>query len=203
MEDNQILAERYINYINDNYVYLKNKMRKFCNEKDYEWNEDIWSDTYLKVYEKILRDGLKDPSEQGFQDYTFISFKLNTKREKMYKRNSARDMNVSDDDISELYEQYSNEHKNTEGEKVRSDLWKDFASVYLVQKAEQHFDEDTMRLFKVKTFTRNMTYKKLQKKFPEQKKVRDRVVEVKNWLKENVSREEVINEFYKKYDELL
>lgn len=203
MEDNKVLADRFIVWFSSRYEHLRNKYRKFCEEKDYEWDIDVFSDTYVKMYEKILRDGLKDTSEKGMEAYLFMSFRNNIKREKMYKRNSARDLNVPEEEISDLYEQYSNEHKNTEGEKVRSDLWKDFASVYLVQKAEQHFDEDTMRLFKVKTFSRNMTYKKLQKKFPEQKKVRDRVVEVKNWLKDNVSKEEVINEFYKKYDELL
>lgn len=199
---NSELAEKYLMLINDNYTLLKSKMRKFCKEKDYEFDEDIFSDSYLKVYEKILKNGLNDPSEQGMLDYTFIAFKLNTKREKQYKRVASRDYNISSDEIDSLYEEWANEHQDTAVNKVKSDLWKDFAAKEIITELEKEFGADKARLFASKYLVKGNTYKKLAEKY-DRKGIRNEIVEMKRWLQENLSKEDVRKRFYNEYDEIL
>ena len=99
MKDEEI----FLNYINNHYQLLKNKYRKFCKEKDYQWDEDIYSDTILKCYEAIERKGkMEDPSDQGIENYFFRSFKQNLQREKQYCRVSKRDLNIKSDDINQM-----------------------------------------------------------------------------------------------------
>ena len=128
----------------------------------------------------------------------FISFKTNTVREKQYARNQKRDGNIIN--ISGAYEAYLNS-TITQEEKLKSDLYKDFATLYLLHKAEQKFDEESFYLFKIKTFEK-ITYKQLQEKTGI-KGVRQKVVAIKNWLRENISKEEVNKAFNELYGDLL
>ena len=81
----------------------------------------------------------------------------------------------------------------TESEKVESDLYKDFAVLYLLKRAEQQFDPETFYLFNLK-FIGQYTYKQLQEHV-KAKAIRQRVAEVKRWLKENVTKEEIDDAF--------
>ena len=192
-------ADKFLKWINDNYQIQKDKLIAFCNDKNYEWDEDIFSDTYLKIYEKILKYGIKDETDKGFDNYMFMSFKVNTLREKQYARNQKRDGNVVN--LSGAYENYKNTEL-TEQEKLKSDLYKDFATLYLLHKAEQAFDAESFYLFKLKTFERGLTYKQLQEKTGI-KGCRQKVVTVKNWLRENVKQSEVKEEFENIYGDIL
>ena len=199
MKDEKI----FLNYINDHYQLLKNKYRKFCKEKDYQWDEDIYSDTILKCYEAIERKGkMEDPSDQGIENYFFRSFKQNLQREKQYCRVSKRDLNIKSDDINQLYEEWFNYTKDTSTNKIKRDLFKDFGILYIMMKVEENFPPDDFRLFQLKTLIPNMTYNKLAEKTKE-KCVRQRVVNIKNWLKDNVSKEEVDKAFQRLYGDLL
>ena len=191
-------ADRFLKWINDNYNKQKDKLQAFCNDKNYTFDEDIFSDTYLKIYEKILKYGIKDDSDKGFDNYMFISFKINTLRESQYARNQKRDGNVIN--LSGAYEEY----KNTElsqAEKLKNDLKKDFYTLYLMHKAEEVFDKESFYLFRLKVFENGMTYKKLQEKTGI-KDCRQKVVNVKNWLKEHVSKKEIEREFQEIYGDL-
>ena len=191
-------ADKFLKWINDNYHIQKDKLLAFCNDKKYEFDEDIFSDTYLKIYDKILKYGIKDDSDKGFDNYMFISFKVNTLREKQYARNKKRDGNVIN--LSGAYEAFKNTELSQE-EKLKSDLYKDFATLYLLHKAEQQFDQESFYLFKIKTFEK-ITYKQLQERTGI-KGVRQKVVNVKNWLKENVRQQEVKEEFDNIYGDIL
>jgi hypothetical protein len=198
MKDEQL----FINYINDNYDTLKNKYRKFCKEKDYKFDEDIFSDTILSCYSAIERKGgLDDTTNQGIENYFFRSFKQNLQREKQYCRVSKRDLNYSSDNIFELYEEWYNEHNSPERIKLLSDLWKDYLTLYILTKVEDNWDAEHFLLFRLKYLTPKMTYKKLQEK-TKAKKCRQKVVAVRNWVRENVSKEEVKKTFEKMYGEL-
>jgi hypothetical protein len=192
-------ADKFLKWINDNYKFQKDKLVAFCNDKKYEFDEDIFSDTYLKIYDKILKYGIKDCSDKGFDNYMFISFKVNTLREKQYARNQKRDGNVIN--LSGAYEAFKNTEL-TEQEKLKSDLYKDFATLYLLHKAEQQFDQESFYLFKLKVFEKGLTYKQLQEKTGI-KGCRQKVVNVKNWLKENVRQQEVKEEFDNIYGDIL
>ena len=192
-------ADKFLKWINDNYQIQKDKLLAFCNDKKYEFDEDIFSDTYLKIYDKILKYGIKDDSDKGFDNYMFISFKINTIRDRQYARNQKRDGNVIN--LSGAYEAFKNTELSQE-EKLKSDLYKDFATLYLLHKAEQQFDQESFYLFKLKVFEKGLTYKQLQEKTGI-KGCRQKVVNVKNWLKENVRQQEVKEEFDNIYGDIL
>lgn len=199
MNDNEIQAKKFLNWINRNYEEQKSKLKAFCADKNYEWDEDIFCDTYLKIYDKILKDKLKDDSDAGFDGYFFMSFKINTIRSKQYASVTKRDGNVIN--LNGAYEEYSNNNKLTEREKLLSDLFKDYATLYLLKKAEDNFDGEHFYLFRLKTFD-NMTYRELAERTGI-KGVRQKVVNVKNWLKGNVSKEEIKKSFEEDYGDLL
>lgn len=193
----------FINYINDHYNILKHKYRRFCTEKDYKWDEDIFSDTILSCYSAIEKKGsLNDTTPQGIENYFFRSFKQNIQREKQYCRVSKRDLNYTSDNISELYETWYNDNNSPERIKLLSDLWKDFATLYILTKVEDNFDSEHFLLFRLKYLVPSMTYKKLQEK-TQAKKCRQKVVDVKNWVRENVSKAEIKNAFNTMYGNLI
>lgn len=189
----------FINYINSHYEELYGRFKAFCLDKKYDFSEDIFQDTIIKCYKLIERKGLEDLSDKGIENYFFMSFKQNLQREKQYARNQKRDNNIVD--LSGAYSSYL-DTLLTQREKLQSDLYKDFATLYLLSKAEEHFDYEHFYLFRLKTFDKNMTYQKLQDKTG-LKGVRQKVVDVKNWLKHNVSQSEVRKEFEAAYGDFL
>lgn len=195
--------DRFIKYINDNYQLLKNKYRRFCSEKMYDWDEDIFSDTILKCYEAIQRKGkLEDTTAQGIENYFFRSFKQNIQREKQYCRVSKRDLNINSDNINAVYEEWFNKSNDSAINKIKSDLYKDFAILYIMHRVEDEFDQEHFRLFNLKTMIPNMTYKKLQEK-THCTSCRQKVVNVKNWVKSNVTKKEIGDAFLRIYGDLL
>lgn len=192
-------AKLFINYINDNYQELYNSFLAFCNNKSYKFDPDIFQDTIIKCYNLIDKQGyLKDKTEQGIKNYFFMAFKQNILRESQYARNLKRDNNIIN--LSSANERYQNS-KLTQEEKLKSDLYKDFATLYLLKQVEDNFDAEHFYLFRLKTFT-NMTYAKLAEKTGI-KGVRQKVVDVKNWLKNNVKQDDIRKEFDDIYGELL
>lgn len=189
----------FINYINDHYDELYGRFQAFCNDKKYLFSPDIFQDTILKCYQLIERNGLKDLTPKGIENYFFMAFRTNLQREALYARNQKRDKNIID--LSDKYEEYSNE-KLTQEEKLKSDLWKDFSTLYLMQKVEENFDSEHFYLFRLKTFDKHLTYQKLQEKTGI-KGVRQKVVDVRNWLKANVTKGEIDKAFTAKYGNLL
>lgn len=198
MNDNEKQGRKFLNWINKNYEEQKQKLIAFCNDKKYEWDEDTFQECIIKIYNKILKSKLKDDSDKGFDGYFFISFKINTIRKKQYAAVAKRDGNIIN--ISGAYETYLNS-TITQEEKLKSDLYKDFATLYLLHKAEQQFDGESFYLFKIKTFEK-ITYKQLQERTGI-KGVRQKVVNVKNWLKDNVKQSEVKEEFDNIYGDIL
>lgn len=193
----------FINYINDHYQTLKNKYRRFCIEKQYDWDEDIFSDTILSCYTAIEKKGsLNDKTNQGIENYFFRSFKQNLQREKQYCRVSKRDMNYNSDNINDVYEEWYNENNSPAKTKLLNDLWKDFATLYILAKVEDNFDAEHFRLFRLKYLVPSMTYKKLQEK-TQAKKCRQKVVDVKNWIRDNVSKQEIKKVFTLMYGDLI
>lgn len=184
-------ANKFLKWINDNYDAQKRKLQAFCHDKHYTFDEDIYCDTYLKVYDKIKRTGIADDSEKGFENYLFISFKINTLREAQYSRNSRRDSNVTN--IASRYEAYLNS-KLTQEEKLLSDLKKDFSTLYLLTKIEDNFDSQSFYLFKLKTFS-NMTYKEIAE-HTGIKGARQKIIDCKNFLKMHVTKDEIDNAFH-------
>lgn len=195
MED----ATKFINTINDHYETVKKELQSYCDSVGERFDEDIFQDTIIKCYTLISKNGeMKDSSYQGCKNFMFQAFKRNLKREQQYARNQKRDGNVTN--LSKHNEVYLNS-KLTQEEKLKSDLYKDFATLYLMKRVEEEFDTEHFYLFRLKTFT-NMTYAQLSEKTGI-KGCRQKVVDVKNWLKENVTTKEIKDEFDSIYGDLL
>lgn len=195
-------ATKFINYINDHYDLLKNRYRRFCSEKHYDWDDDIFGDTIVKCYDAIERKGgLNDHTDQGIEDYFFRSFKQNLQREKQYCRVAKRDYNVTTDEVNQLYEDKYNRDNDSSLIKLKNDLYIDFATLYIMQRVEQEFDSEHFLLFRLKTLC-NLTYRQLQDK-TRLRGVRQKFLTVKNWVKSNVSKQEVNDAFYQMYGDLL
>ena len=195
MED----AIKFINTVNDNYETIKKELQSYCDSVGEKFDEDIFQDTIIKCYTLIDKNGeMKDSSYQGCKNFMFQAFKRNLKREQQYARNQKRDANVTN--LSKHNEVYLNS-KLTQEEKLKSDLYKDFATLYLLKQVEEHFDGEHFYLFRLKTFT-NMTYAQLTEKTGI-KGCRQKVVDVKNWLKDNVKQQDIKDEFDEIYGDLL
>lgn len=198
MED----ATIFINYISGHYDELYYKYRQFCKEKNYGWDEDIFQDTILKCYEAIERKGkLDDTTNQGIENYFFISFKMNIKREGQYARNQKRDLNYSSEKISSAYEEWYNANKEDSRTKLINDLYKDFATLYIMTVVEENFENDYFYLFKLKQLC-GYTYKQLSEKTGI-RGVRQKVLDVKSWLKDNLTKDEINKAFQAMYGDLL
>ena len=194
--------DKFMHYINDHYNHLKYKYINFCREKGYQWDEDIFQDTILKCHDAIEKKGkLNDTTDYGIESYFFISFKLNLKREGQYARNQKRDRNIDSDSINELYEDYYNKNNSSSAQKVYKDLFQDFSVLYIMTIVEDNFDQEHFYLFKLKTLA-NLTYKQLQDK-TKIKASRQKVINVKNFLKENVKKEDIKSAFNAMYGDLL
>ena len=195
-------ATKFINYINDHYDLLKNRYRRFCSEKHYDWDDDIFGDTIVKCYDAIERKGgLNDHTDQGIEDYFFRSFKQNLQREKQYCRVAKRDYNVTTDEVNQLYEDKYNRDNDSSLIKLKNDLYIDFATLYIMQRVEQEFDGEHFLLFRLKTLC-NLTYRQLQDK-TRLRGFRQKFLTVKNWVKSNVSKQEVNDAFNRMYGDLL
>jgi hypothetical protein len=70
-----------------------------------------------------------------------------------------------------------------------------------MKRVEGEFDTEHFYLFRLKTFT-NMTYAQLSEKTGI-KGCRQKVVDCKNWLKQNVKHEDIRKEFDSIYGEIL
>lgn len=198
VEDNRL----FINYISDHYNQLYYKYRQFCKEKDYQWDEDIFQDTIVNCYSAITKKGkLQDTSNQGIENYFFKSFKMNLMREKQYARNQKRDLNVEADDVDVMYEEWCNNNKEDSRTKILSDMWKDFSCLYIMMLVEDNWDDEHFYLFRLKHLC-NMTYKQLTDKTGI-KGVRQKILDVKQWLKDNLTKEDINKAFQLAYGDLL
>lgn len=202
MQGHQRDCEKFINHISEHYDELKNKYRTYCRLNNYEWDADIFQDTILKCYEAIERKGgLKDTTPYGIESYFFLSFKTNTKREGQYARVTHRDMNITSDSINDVYENWYNDNKSSSEEKLKQDLFTDWATLYIMQVVEDNFPPEDFYLYRLKTLG-NLTYKQIQDKTNE-KRVRQRIMDIKNFLKANVRKEDVKELFHQRYNDIL
>ena len=124
---------------------------------------------------------------------------LETKRSCAYSR---RDLNYNSDNIGGLYEDYYNSNFTDARIKVINDMFKDFSILFIMMLVEKNFDNEHFYLFKLKELMPDMTYKKLAEQ-TKMKAVRQKVVEVKNWLKQNVTKEMIKEEFFSIYGDLI
>ena len=199
MQDQDI----FINYINNHYDELKWKYYNFCREKHYDWDEDIYSETILRCYDTIQKKGkLNDTTPHGIESYFFLAFKNNIMNEKNYCRTRCRDYNYTSEKIAIAYDDWYNKTNDTAREKLISDLFKDYAVLYIMYQVEANFDAEYFYLYRLKSLIPNMTFKKLADT-THIKASRRKVIEVQRFVKEHIKKEDIRKAFYAEYGDLL
>ena len=198
MLETKEIAESYATWFAENINEQRTKLKAYCWHNRLTYDDDIFYNTYLNVYEKIASSGIRDATPEGFDKYFFLAFKNNTLREEQYCRNRLRNNDLID--INRAYEKYVNSTKTTAREKILSDLRTDFYVNYLFIRLEnaEEIDPVDMYCFKVKNLLEGVTYKKLVQ-ITSIKDARTRVLRCKRWLQENVKKEEI----EKAFDEFL
>lgn len=170
-------------FVGDNYERLKDKMLRYCVSKHVSFDDDVFGSTIVKIYEKILKDGMEDDTDAGFESYFFMSFKTNLLRERQYSRNQKQDDNIEQDEIGEVYDRYYNNANDSATVKLQKDLRVDYKVLKLLLLIEENFDAESYRLVKLK-FLESLTYKQLAERTGI-KDCRNKVLAVLQWLREH------------------
>ena len=186
------VADRWLQYIGTIYEEYRRKYFKMANNLNYNVNEDMLNDTILACYNSIARNNLSDTTEQGMRNYLFRAFKVNLNAISNYdKRKDVVD------DLTALAEQYESQGETTYT-KIKKQLFEDYLLIYILEQVENNFDTITFNVFRLKTMLEKCTYQKLR----DITKVRDckkRVVKVMKWIRENITKKEILTNFKKQY----
>lgn len=199
MEDNT----RFLNHIGDNYDEIKLKLKMLCGRNKQSFDEDAMQEAIIRCHTAITKKKtMNDNTPYGIESYlirTYFNYIKEVKRSCIV---SKRDQNITSDNIGDIYETWYNENNNSPRVKLVNDLYVDFATLFIMHIVEDNFDEEHFYLFRLKTLCKDMTYKKLQEKTG-LKAVRQKVIEVKNYIKDNVTKEMINNAFYTMYGDII
>ena len=199
MED----ATIFLNYVNNNYDKVGGILKLLSAQRKQKYSEDAFHESILRCHKAISKKGfLKDKSAYGITSYLIRAYFNLIKEDKRSAKNAKRDQNYNSDNIGGLYEDYYNSNFTDARQKVVSDLFRDFSVLYILMLIETNFDSEHFYLFRLKELCKDMTYKKLSEKTGI-KAVRQKVVECKKWLKENVTKEDIRKEFYEIYGDII
>ena len=199
MED----ATIFLNYVNDNYKEVGDTLKILSAQRKQKFDEDGFHTCIIRCYDAIKKKGcLNDKSAYGITSYLIRAYFNYVLEEKRSAKNKKRDQNYNSDNIGGVYEDYYNSNFTDSRQKVVSDLFKDFSVLYIMMVVEQQFDNESFYLFKLKELCKDMTYKKLSEKTG-LKAVRQKVVTVKKWVQQNISKEDIRKEFYLIYGDII
>ena len=193
----------FLNYINDNYDEVKQTLKILSGQRNQSFNEDAFHDSIIRCHKAIEKKGyLNDKSAYGITSYLIRSYFNNILEGKRAACNAKRDQNYTSDNIGGLYEDYYNSNFTDARQKVINDMFKDFSVLYIMMMVEQQFDAESFYLFRLKELSKDMTYKKLSEK-TRLRGVRQKVVAVKKWVQENISKDEIRKSFFEVYGDLI
>lgn len=196
------MERKFINYIGKNYEDIKEKLTLLSHKNGYDFDEDALQEAILRCHCAIKKKGtMTDSSPSGMEGYLFRSYVNYIREVKRSCNNSRRDKNITSDNINELYDEWYNNNNSPSIKKLEHDLYIDFLTLYIMSYVENNFDAEHFYLFRLKVFT-NSTYKELAQ-MTGIKGVRQKVVAVKNHLKENLKEKDIKKIFIEKYGNLL
>lgn len=184
------VADEWMALIGREYDTIKEACRVNSLKQGREWNEDVFSDSIILCYECICRNGLKDRTSQGSRNYLFNAYKTNIIHEKVIPYNSRK---VDDEYFINNYDPLDECEAQT---KSKTQLYNDFATLRLLELAEANCDSLSFYCFRLKHLLPKMSYNKLIK-LTNIKNAKARVKSVTEWIKENVTEAELIEEFEK------
>lgn len=196
-------TEKFLLHIGKNYESIKTKLKMLCARNKQKFSEDSYHDVVIKCVNAIKKKGkLNDDSAYGIESYLIRSYFNHETDLKRVANYAKRDNNYTDENLGELHEEWSQHNQSPATEKIKQDLYKDFATLYILFKAEQQFDSEHFYLFRLKELCPGMTYKKLREK-TKIAGVRQKVITVRTWLQKNLTKDEVNKAFYSIYSDLL
>ena len=190
--ENQADADLFMETIGKNYEALKVGCRANQLKANKPWSEDAFQDTVVLCYETIQRRGIRDKSDQGIRNYFFNAFRMNVLHEAVLPYNSRR---VDDEEFVNNYDPL--DERECE-QKVKEQLFNDFAVVRILELAEANCDPLSFYCYRLKFLMDKMPYQRLVT-ITKIKSAKARVKSVIEWIKENVTEEELRKEFEEKY----
>lgn len=194
MESKEEIANRFLQLVNKNYDEYKKKWISHNNQKGMTFDEDVFSQTILSIYDKIKKSGINDSSDKGLENYFFKSVIMNNKRELLYPYQSRRDKNVEPFDV------LKNTFDDSDLSMIKKEeARKSFFQYHILKTAQDNFDLETFKVFRLFYLDGKMTYTKLTK-LTGVKNAKKKILEVRNWLQNNISKEELNKEFEIWYD---
>lgn len=196
------MATKFLTYIGQHYEEIQTKLKMLCGRNKQAYDEDGYHEAVIRCYKAIEKKGtMTDPSPYGMESYLIRSYFNYIKEEARSCKIAKRDRNITSDNIDVVYEDWYNSNHNDSRQKIVNDLYNDFSTLYIMHKVEDTFDGEHFYLFRLKTLC-EMTYKQLSTSTGI-RGCRQKVVEVKRWLQQNLTKEEVNNAFYKMYGDIL
>lgn len=199
MEDHTL----FLDYVGKNYDKIQGKIKIICGRNKQPYNQDFLQDSIIRCHNAIKKRGyIKDKTPYGIESYLIKAYFTNVREDKRAAINAKRDLNYNSDNISTLYEDWYNDNNVSALTKIKEDLFKDYSILYLITVVEENFDQEHSYLFKLKNLSKDMTYKKLADK-THIKGCRQKVLEVKEFLQENVTKEQIKESFNEIFSELL
>lgn len=195
------LSRVFLEFVGRQYRRLRSQYRSYCKERHIHFDIDVLSETITRCAEKIYRDGIDAKTEYDMECYLFRSFTTNVRREGQYARNRNEDDHFSGD-VESAYQRWYDENNVSHMKKVEKDLLEDFSVLYMLSRASDALPSQDVHLFKVKLFSPDTTYKKIQERTG-MADASKRIRKVRQWLRDNVSKEEVMKAFYSEYGDIL
>ena len=190
--------EAYLDVVGRRYEELKKICGEVCKKNKEVFSEDIFQDTIIKINDIITKKGqLDDMSDKGILNYFTRSFVNNLRCEKRNSYIAKRDLNISEEDMNSKYDEQHSQLK----EKLIKDLLEDFSILYIMQTVESNFDSEYFYLYRLKTLCK-MTYKEINEK-THIKKAREKICEINRWIKNNITRKMIEDEFNIIYGNLI
>ena len=185
------VADKWLQYIGTIYEEYRKKYFKMANDLNYKVSEDMLNDTILACYNSIARNNLQDTSPQGMRNYLFRAFKVNLNAISNYdKRKDVVD------DLTVLAEQYETQGEATY-QKIKKQLFEDYSVIYILDKVESNFDTISFHCYRLKTML-PCTYQRLRE-ITKVKDAKKRVVNVMKWVRNNITKKEILTNFKKQY----
>lgn len=161
-------ARQFLELSNGLYIANKKKWSKLVRDMGFTFDEDVYSDTIVKVYDHILNGDCVGDME----DYWFKSFITNIKREQGYSRNSKRD----DIDVMSYLDKFETD--------IYSEADRELF-VRMLCMVEKNFDVRSYHCFKLYYMLPNMTIDKVDA-LTGLGDSKQRIMKIKEWLRKNV-----------------
>ena len=195
MLNNEEIANKFLLLVNNNYDEYRKKWRTHNVQRGQVFDDDVFSQTILSIYDKIIKSGVSDSSDKGLENYFFKSVIINNKREVLYPYISRRDNNVEPFDILKD----ALDDSNIE-EMKKNEARKQYLQYHILKAAQDNFDIESFRVFRLFYLYPKMTYARLQR-ITNVKNVKKKILTVRGWLQEHLSKEELNKEFENWYEE--